>query len=189
MWTETQIKDHLKATLKDKRYSHSILVAETAVKLAEVYGGDVEKAKLAGLVHDCAKYMGKSELFKWTKKTVFEIDEICENNTQLLHGAAGAAYAKEVFGIEDNEVLSSVMYHTTGKAEMSLLEKIIYIADYVEPSRVFPGVEDIRELVLKDLDGAILKALDKTIAFVISKGELLHGLTVECRNNLILNTK
>ncbi len=187
MWSEDKIKKYLKENLNEKRYIHSIMVSETAEKLASVYGEDPSKARLCGLVHDCAKNLRNSDLINLAELKGLEIDNVSLNSPQLLHGIAGAAIARETMGIEDEDIYNSVRYHTTGRIDMSLLEKIIYISDYVEPSRSFPGVEALRELVSVNLDKALLKAFDITIEYVISKGELLHKDTVEARNYLILN--
>jgi predicted HD superfamily hydrolase involved in NAD metabolism len=187
MWSEDKIKKYLKENLNEKRYIHSIMVSETAEKLASVYGADSSKARLSGLVHDSAKNLRNGDLINLAKLEGLEIDDVSLNTPQLLHGIAGAVIARETMGIEDEDIFNAVRYHTTGRINMSLLEKIIYISDYVEPSRSFPGVEALRELVSVNLDKALLKAFDVTIEFVISKGELLHKDTIEARNYLILN--
>lgn len=187
MWSEDKIKKYLKENLNEKRFIHSIFVSETAEKLAERYGADREKARLSGLVHDCAKNMKNSELLNMIKLKGMEIDTVSLNNPQLLHGIAGAIIAREVMGIEDEDIYNAVAYHTTGRINMSLLEKIIYISDYVEESRKFPGVEVLRETVSVNLDKALIKAFDITIEYVISKGELLHKDTIDARNYMILN--
>lgn len=186
MWSEDKIQDYLKVNLKDKRYEHSLGVKKTAVKLAEIYNVDTNKAKIAGLVHDCAKNMKNEELIKIADEHKLHIDEVFKNSPQLLHGVIAAVIAKEDMGIEDEDILNAIIYHTTGRENMSTLEKIIYIADYIEPSRDFPGVDELRKMAFEDLDKALLKAFDNTIKFVIEKGELLHKNTVYGRNYILI---
>ena len=119
----------------------------------------------------------------------YELDEITLKSPQVLHGFVGAIVAKEKFGIEDEMVLDAVKYHTLAKKDMSTLEKIIYIADYIEPGRDFPGVEELREITREDLDKGVLKGLENTILFVIKQGNLIHPLTIEARNFLIMQEK
>lgn len=185
MWSEEKIQDYLKKSLKYKRYEHSLSVKHTAIRLAEVYEIDIEKAKIAGLVHDCAKNMNDEEILNIALKHNIKINEVCKESPQLVHGAVGAIIANELMGITDQEVLDAITYHTTGRKSMSTLDKIIYIADYIEPLRTFPGVEELRELAFKDIDKALLKSFDNTIKFVIDRGQLLHFDTIEARNYMI----
>lgn len=186
MWSEEQIKKYLKENLKPKRYEHVLGVRESAIKLAEIYNGDIEKAKIAALVHDCAKNMNDQQLIKISKEHNLNINEICKQSPQLLHGPVGAIIAKETMGIEDKDILNAVAYHTTGRKNMSLLEMIIYIADYIEPNRTFPGIDSLRRLAYEDLELALLKSFDNTIKFVIDRGELLHLDTIESRNYILI---
>jgi len=187
MWKEEQIEEYLKENLSENRYKHSLSVRDTASLLAIKYGEDEFKARLAGLVHDCAKNMEPKEMMEIIYKSGYNVDVVCKNNPELLHGLAGAIRAKELMGIYDEDILNSVTYHTTGRKGMSLLEKIIYIADYVEPLRSFPGVDKLRETVSKDLDEGLLLSFNNTINYVISLGQLLHMDTIEARNYLIIN--
>lgn len=189
MWSEQQIKDYLKENLKPKRYEHSLGVRDTAVKLAKIYNCDIEKANKAGLVHDCAKNMTDAELIDIAKKSGLVIDEVCEESPQLLHGPVGALIAKEKMGIEDKDILNAIAYHTTGRKHMSLLEKIVYIADYIEPLRNFPGVDELREKAFINLDEALLKSFNNTIKFIIDRGQLLHLNTIEGRNYLVSKSR
>ncbi|WP_123052953.1 bis(5'-nucleosyl)-tetraphosphatase (symmetrical) YqeK [Clostridium sp. JN-1] len=189
MWSEDQIIDYLKDNLKDARYEHSLSVRDTAVKLAEIYGADIEKARIAGLSHDCAKNMSNDDLLSIALSHNINVDNVYKENPKLLHGFIGAVVAKEKMGIEDEEILSSIAYHTTGKRDMNLLEKIIYIADYVEPLRNFPGVDNLRKEVTYDLNKAMLMAFNNTIKYVIEKEQLLHVNTIEGRNYILYNSK
>lgn len=185
MWSEEQIKEYLKKNLKAKRYEHVLGVRESAIKLAGIYHEDLEKAKIAALVHDCAKNMSDDDLIKISKEHNVHINEICKESPQLLHGPVGAIIAKETMEIENKDILNAVAYHTTGRKNMSLLEKIIYIADYIEPNRNFPGIDSLRSLAYENLDLALLKSFDNTIKFVIDRGQLLHLDTIESRNYLL----
>lgn len=187
MWNEIEIDRYLKDNLKQSRYEHSLSVSDTAVKLAQHYNGNICKAKLAGLIHDCAKNMREEELLKIAHKCGVVIDRVCESEPELLHGLCSAYIAKNVMKIYDEEVLQSVICHTTGKKNMSLLEKIIYVADYIEPLRDFEGVEELRKAAYEDIDKALLLAFNNTINYVIVCGGLIHLNTIEARNYLIYN--
>ena len=168
---------------------YTLGVVETAKELAKINGEDIQKAELAALIHDVAKYIPVDEQVKILEEYAYELDEITLKSPQVLHGFVGAIVAKEKFGIEDEMVLDAVKYHTLAKKDMSTLEKIIYIADYIEPGRNFPGVEELREITREDLDKGVLKGLENTILFVIKQGNLIHPLTIEARNFLIMQEK
>lgn len=183
------IKFILQKKLTPQRYAHSLGVQQTAEMLAKIYSTSTEKASIAGLLHDCAKDFDDDELLKYANQFDILLDGVLKHQKQLLHGVVGAEIARFEFKIEDNDIINAIKYHTTGKEDMSLLEKIIYIADYIEPSRDFPGVENLRRLALLDIDKAILMAFDHTINYVVSKGELLHPITISARNFLLLQLK
>lgn len=187
MWNEEKITDYIKKNLKKSRFEHSIRVKDTAQKLAKQYGADIEKTTIAALVHDCAKYLSYEKLIKYSKKYGYLIDEIALANPSLLHSAAAAYIAKTEMDIKDQDILNAITYHTTGRKNMSLLEKIIYIADYIEPGRDFPLVDMLREKTFNNLDEGLLFGLDNTINYVIKRGELLHRDTVDARNELIMD--
>lgn len=186
MWKESEIISYIKEKLPGKRFDHVLGVKEAAVRLAEIYGEDKEKAKLAALIHDCAKKMSDTEILKLVEEDGYTPDWIEKESPQLLHGRAAAVIAKKQMGISDNLILDAVTYHTTGKVEMSLLDKIVYIADYIEPGRDFPGVEELRKKAVKNIDKALLMALENTIKYVIEKKQLLHINTIDARNYLLL---
>ena len=180
-----QAKERLRKMISEERYLHSLGVADTAAELAERWGASVEKARIAGLMHDCGKSPSKNILLKRVLEFGIVMDEIEQSEPQLLHGHVSAELALREFGIDDQEILSSIRYHTTGRVSMSLLEKIIYLADYIEPGRDFPGVDELRELAGQDLDMAVLRAMDLTLIHVIRRGLLIHPRTVAARNWLI----
>ena len=179
------ITEYLGKTISSKRYTHSINVSKTAKKLAEFYGYDAFKAEIAGLVHDCARDLEKPLQLKCLKEEGIEADELTLNIEELLHGPAAVHICRKVFAIEDEEILSAVRYHTTGKENMSLLEKIIYLSDFIEPSRSFPGVEELRGLAFKNLDKALLLAFNSSILYILSKNEYVHINTILARNHVL----
>ncbi|MDP4087657.1 MAG: bis(5'-nucleosyl)-tetraphosphatase (symmetrical) YqeK [Bacillota bacterium] len=186
MWKESMITKFVRERLSEKRFAHTIGVRNTAVKLAEIYGEDRERAMLAGLIHDCAKNMGDEEILSLVKESGYEPDWIEENSPQLLHGRAAAVIALREMGLEDEAVLNAVIYHTTGRTDMTTLEKIVYVADYIEPSRNFPGVDELRKAAFTNIDGAMLMALENTIRYVLEKHELLHTDTIDARNHMLI---
>lgn len=179
------IKESLMKSIGQKRYEHSLGVMDTSIGLAKHYNIDVEKAKLAGLLHDCAKFRDSQYLLKRVNDFDIMLDEITLQNKELIHGPLGAKIAELVYGITDCEILDAIRYHTTGKENMSPLEKIIYIADYIEPNRSFPGVDWFRKYAFKDLDKCLRLSMDHTIKYLIEKGNLIHLDTIKARNYLI----
>lgn len=189
MWSYAQIDDYLRKSLKESRYVHTLGVVQSACSLAKINGVDEEKTKIAALIHDAAKNMKIDEQYKILKENSVDMDIISENSPQILHGWVAAILAKELMGVTDEEIINAVKYHTTGKKSMSKLEKIIYIADYIEPNRDYPGVEELRKTTFSDLDKGVLMGIDNTITFVIKQGQLVHPLTIDARNYLILQMR
>ena len=178
--------DYLNRNLSEYRFRHTVGVSETAKKLAEVYSADAEKAYFAGLLHDCCKEKSLNEMLDIVKKNQGIVDEFSEKSAALLHGIAGAWMAKNIFGADD-EVFDAIRYHTTGKADMSLLTKIVYIADYIEPGRNFNGVDEVRKMAYEDIDSAIIKSCSNVIIHTVNKGGIVHPDTVMARNYLLDN--
>lgn len=176
------IRTKLQGMLLEKRFNHSLMVCETAKELARMYGADEKKAEIAGLLHDCAKNFSKDEMFSLCEKYAIKLDEVTKKQVGLIHAFLGAEIAKDLFGIDDDEIYDAIFYHTVGKPDMSLLTKIIYIADAIEPLRNYDGVEHLRELAHSDLDKALVYQIDITIKSVLKKGSLLHLNTVDTRN-------
>lgn len=184
-----EIKEKLKSSLSKKRYIHSLNVMETACQLAKRYNMDVGKAALAGLLHDCARKLDKQGMLGLCEKYGIIIDNISLSQPVLLHGPVGSFVARDDYEVDDEEVLSAIYYHTTGKEDMSLLDKIIYIADFIEPGREYKDVEKVRELAFEDVDKALLKVLDYGIIYVIQKGSLIHQDSIKARNFVLLKRK
>lgn len=183
-----EIQHQLETTLSEKRYIHSLNVAQEAVKLAGQYGGNADKAYLAGLLHDCAKEIAYEKALQLLEKYGIVVDAFLLKRGKLLHGPLGACMAQSNFGISDPEILDAIWYHTTAKANMGLLTKIIYIADFVEPGRTFEGVQELRTAVYQQgLDAGILLGLDQTIIRLVRMGQAIHPDTVHARNYLLMN--
>lgn len=180
--------DELKKVLNEERFKHSLGVMEAAEKLAIKYNADIEKAKVAGLLHDCAKNLSDEELISLANKYNIQLDNVLLRSPSLLHGPVGGYLIGDYFGIHDEEIKRAVMLHTTGDKDMTVLDKIIFLADYIEPNRNFEGVEDLRKASSSDLDGAVIMALDQTINYVIKKHQLLYMKTVIARNDMIIKT-
>jgi predicted HD superfamily hydrolase involved in NAD metabolism len=183
--TKEEMALKLKNSISPKRFSHSQNVMNTAVELAVRFGADKDRAAVAGLLHDCARDIRGEEALKLCSELGIEADEIERIQPELLHGPIGAKLAGIEYEIDDEAVLEAILNHTTGCENMSLLEKIIFLSDYIEPLRNFPGVEVIRTQALNDLDGAIITAIDSTISYVIQRKQLLHPRTVNARNYII----
>jgi putative nucleotidyltransferase with HDIG domain len=159
------IKNELEKSVGTKLFGHCVRTMDEAVKLAKVYNVDVDKAKIAGLLHDCGKL--------WDK----QVDN-------LKHAKVGAELAKKIYNVEDVDILNAIRYHTTGREAMSLLEKIIYIADKIEPNRNFEGVEEIRNLAYNNINDAIIKSLMSTISYVKNRNMELDTDSLKTLNYL-----
>lgn len=166
------------------RWEHTLRVKETAEKLAVREGVDLEKTQIAAILHDYCKFWPDDKMIYWIQNYQLPQD-LLNYHKELWHSFVGAEVAKRLFGIEDDEILNAIRYHTTGREQMSKLEKIIWLADYMEPGRQFPGVDEVRALADRSLDQAILKALDNTITFLIERGQKIYPLTIYARNDIL----
>lgn len=180
-----EIIEYLKNNLSEKRFLHTIGVAETAKDLADRWGVDSSKAYVAGLVHDCAKEVPFVRTVELLEKSGVTLSLIEKNAPGILHAPLGAILAKEIFGIDDQEILDAVKFHTTGRENMSALEKVIYIADFIEPNRSYSESAEVREFAKTDIDKAALRETDMVIKFNIDKGKMLHPDTIHTRNYLL----
>ena len=169
--------------LKHKRIPHVLGTEQEAIRLAERYGADVEKARVAALLHDCTKRLDMEEQLALCRQYGIRLDALEQQALKLLHAKTGAAIARDVFGVDD-ETYRAIWWHTTGHAGMTLLEKIMYLADYIEPSRDFPGVDKLRAVCYKDLDEGLLMGLEMTIEEMTSMGNPVHHATIEARDAL-----
>jgi predicted HD superfamily hydrolase involved in NAD metabolism len=179
------IKIRLKKMLSEERLEHSVNTSKIARKLAIKYDYDADKAEVAGLLHDCAKDIDYKTLEKMVLEYNIELDETISKIPKLLHPLVGAVIAKKEFNIQDPVILKAIKAHSTGAARMSLLDKIIYLSDKIEPLRNMNGVEEIRKMAEMDLDRAVLMALDMGLLYLISKDLLIHPVSIEARNNIL----
>ena len=185
MLDDPTIIRYLEENIDEKRLAHSLGTASEAVKLAKIHGADPAKARVAGLLHDVAKGKCQYGYKVYADQYDVVLDDIEAKNAELIHGKLGAAMVKEQLGIDDEDILSAIRWHTTGRAGMSLLEKVIYLADLIEPGRDFEGIEAIRQIAYQDIDKAMLIALDQVMCFVHSKGFALHPNSLEAYNYFI----
>ena len=185
----SQMKEQLRQSLQPKRFEHSVAVSETAVALARHYGVDEDKAALAGLLHDCARKYPTKDFVEVSKKLGVPLTDIEKAQPILIHAILGPLVAKRDYGVTDEEVLSAMRYHTTGKAHMTALEKIIYLADLTEPHRDFPTVEEMRRLTMKDLDEAMIAAYANTMEYLMHQHLLIHPDCLDGYNELVLAAK
>ena len=162
-----EIREKVKKTQDKKRYEHTLGVTYTAACLAMCYDIDTERAETAGLLHDCAKCLSNDKKVSLCKKQSIEINMTEAKNPFLLHAKAGAYLAEYKYGIRDEDILNAVRYHTTGRPGMSMLEKIVFIADYIEPGRKqAPGLPAVRKQAFQDLDQALIQILRDTMRYL-----------------------
>ena len=172
------LKKELKKNMDESRYEHTLGVMYTSAALAMRYECDLDKALLAGLMHDCAKCMPNAKKLKTAEKYGLEITELEKKNPFMLHAKVGAILAEKKYDITDEEVLGAIRWHTTGRPNMTLLEKIVYIADYIEPKRdKAPNLGEIRKLAFLDLDRALLKILQDTLNYLGDSPEDVDSMT------------
>ena len=175
----------IEKALSWERYCHSLGVKKVSQKLASHYGEDEKKAEVAGLLHDYGKKHSPEELLEIAFDMKIEISPIEKENPDLLHGPLGALLVKKDLGIEDKDIIEAIRFHTTGKASMGKLACLVFLADYIEENRSYPGVEEIREAAFQDLEEGLLLALDQTIRYVLDRGLLLHPDSVDFRNYIL----
>ena len=176
--TVEQMKEKLATMLTEHRYVHSLGVMETAVKLANLFGEDTEKARIAGLLHDCAKCIPNSKKLKLCEKHNIQMTELERRNPFLLHAKLGAFLAMHEYDIHDKEIISAILTHTTGKPEMSLLDKIVFVADYIEPGRdKAKNLPEIRRMAYIDLDRALYQILKDTLSYLHHKEGEIDDMT------------
>ena len=176
----TEIKNILSKKLKEERFYHSLAVSAVAASMAMRWGEDVHKAELAGLIHDCAKAYPIDQFVELAEEYSIEIDPVERDNPQLLHAKLGAYYAKTDYFVEDNDILNSILYHTTGRPGMTTLEKIIYIADYIEPGRYkAKHLDEVRKIAFEDLDKCLDIILTDTVEHLHEKQYVINPITLE----------
>lgn len=176
--SETALRKRLSAS----DWKHSVRVSKAAVELAERFGVDARKAEIAGLLHDYARGIPKGELPRSAAELGIEVDDVARQFPYLLHAEVGARLAASELGIEDEDVLEAIANHTVGRPRMSNLEKIVYLADMIEPERAFKGVEELRRVAASDLDVAFRLGYAQSFAHLVEAGKLIHPRTVEVWN-------
>lgn len=172
------LKKELKKEMDESRFEHTMGVMYTCGALAMRYDYDLEKAMLAGLLHDCAKCMPNAKKLKMAEKHGLEISELERKNPFMLHAKLGAFLAKKKYDVEDEEILDAIRWHTTGRPQMTLLDKIVYVADYIEPKRdKAPHLSEIRKKAFLDLDQALLQILEDTLGYLGDSSDHVDSMT------------
>ncbi len=187
-----KIKKYLKKHLTKDRYHHTLGVAYTAIAMAMRYNPEtgnsnfIKRAEIAGLLHDCAKCMDNDKKLRICERNNIPYNSFEASHPYLLHGRVGAHIAQTKFDIHDEDILQAITWHTTGRPDMSLLEKIIFIADYIEPSRnPIPELDEIRQLAFIDIDKAMEKILSNTLKFLESKGNPIDKMTQTTYDSIV----
>lgn len=178
----------IRVLLDDYRFNHSICVADEAKRLCERYGGDAEKAYVTGLLHDITKNFKREEHLRIFESSAIILSELEMNSDKLWHSLSGAEYVRLNFGLDD-DIISAIKYHTTARAGMSHLEKIIYLADYTSADRNYPDVDVMRRLVDNSIEEAMYYALKYTISDLLNKSSAVHPNTFEAYNEICLKNK
>jgi predicted HD superfamily hydrolase involved in NAD metabolism len=180
-------KEMLLNLIGNKRYKHTISVVETVEELSNYYNFNLKKAKIAAWLHDLGKIKPREKYMEYLEKYNIELDQYEIQSAELAHGKLSAAMASVEFDIHDEEILEAIRVHTTGKIDMSMIDKIVFLADYIEPSREHEACAKARKLAFEGkLEDSLIMAMDETIKFVIERRQLLHIDTIKARNQLIV---
>lgn len=171
--------------MSEQRFKHVLGVEEMAIALAAKYGVSEEKASIAALTHDYAKERPNDEFKLIIERDNFDLDLLNYSNA-IWHGIVGASIVQRELGINDDEILEAIRLHTTGAAKMSMLDKIIYVADYTEPGRDFLGVQEARELAMRDLDEAVAFETQQTLLHLVKQGKKIYPKTIETYNRWVV---
>lgn len=186
MLSVEEIQLYLKKNLKLNRYNHTLGVVEIAKKLAEINNISIEKAEIAALAHDVAKNLSLEKMKEIIYENNIDLTSCEKENSNLWHSIIAPIEAKEKLKIKDEEILDAVRWHTTGKENMSILTKIIYISDMIEPGRNFPGVEKIRETTFENLDKGVLLGLTESLKDLLNRNLIIDLNTIKARNYFLL---
>ncbi|MDF2719509.1 MAG: phosphohydrolase [Paenibacillus sp.] len=179
-----RLMEETRSQMPAKRWDHTLGVMGSAVELANRFGGDPDKAELAALLHDYCKYWPIEEQRREYAAEGLD-PNLFDYDPQLLHGPLAAEVVRKRYGIADSGVLDAIRYHTSGRERMTLLDKIVCLADYIEPGRDFPTVTVIREMADHSLERALVAGFDSTVQFLVAKGKKVFPLTIVARNALI----
>ena len=180
-----EIEKYLKSKLTPERYTHVLSVRELALDLAKRYGADLRKVNLAVLLHDCAKWMRTSEQYEAAANHEIQLDEIEHHNPSLVHALIGVEFAVSHFDVDNPEILNAIRVHTTGSGKMTLIDKILYVADFAEPKRHHAEAHSVRELAYQDLDKAVFETSRYKIKHLLAKGVLIHPHTIDAYNSAL----
>ena len=178
----------VRSMVGDKRFCHIMGCVDAADVLAHRFGADVETARFAALLHDVTKEHDRQKQLKTCVEWSIILDEVTFSETALLHAVTGAEYARRMCGADDT-VCAAIRWHTTGRANMTILEKIICLADYIEPNRVFPGVEILRKRSEESLEAALAEAFGSTIVHTVKENKIIHPDSILARNSLLVQLK
>ena len=184
MLCNEEMRKGILSRLRGYRYEHTLGCERAARKLAERFGGDPEKAGVAALLHDITKHLSPQEQLNLCEKYGIIPCTVEKSEPKMLHGKTAAAIAREEYGMPE-DICDAIACHTTGKHGMTLLDKILYLADYIEDTRDFPGVEKARELARTSIDRALLYCYDQTLTELVERGKLIHSDTVAAYNDMI----
>ncbi|MBI1923378.1 bis(5'-nucleosyl)-tetraphosphatase (symmetrical) YqeK [Candidatus Poribacteria bacterium] len=180
-----EIEKYIKKRLERKRYKHVLSVREMALDLAKRYDADRQRVNLAALLHDCAKWMSPPELYEAAAKYGVQLDEVERENASLLHAIVGAELAVALFSVSDPEILSAIRAHTTGNGSMTLIDKIVYVADFAEPKRTHEGASLVRKCAYQELDRAVFEVTRYKIDELLTKGTPIHPKTIDAYNSAL----
>lgn len=183
----SEYKKLIKQRMSEYRYTHCVNVSKEAKHLAKLYGCDEEKAVIAGILHDITKEIPKEEQLQIIKDDGIILDNIQKNAPKLWHGISGSIYIRKNLGICDEDILNAVRYHTTGRANMSLLEKIIFVADFTSEERTYNGVATMRKKSKKSLEEAMLYGYKFTFSDLAKREMAIHPDEIACYNEIVLN--
>lgn len=184
-----QIKDYYtlaENTLSEYRFNHSKMVAKAAVELADKYGADKTNAEIAGILHDITKEMQVNNQLQLLRDNDIMLDSVTNSNEQILHAVSGAAYAEYVLGIKDKTIIDAIRYHTTARGNMSLMEKIIFVADFISDDRTYPDIDIMRLEASKSLEHGMKYALSYVIKSLVERGRCVHPDAIDAYNELIM---
>ncbi len=179
-------KDLIKSRMSEHRFIHSVNVAKKAGELSDIYGADREKAVLAGILHDITKETPFEEQLKIITEGGIILEDVENASTKLWHSISGSVYVRNNLSVDDEDIINAIRYHTTGRAGMSLLEKIIFVADFIGDERNYDGVDIMRKKALNSLEEAMIYGLQFTIKDLSGRRMTIHPNALACYNELIL---
>lgn len=186
---DLEIMAQIKNKFSAQRWQHIMGVYETALKLAQIFGADQEKTGQAALLHDYGKTLNDQQILAQAAQYGLTLDENDYQTPELLHGPIGAKMVAQELGIKDPEILQSISAHTLGNEQMSKIDKIIFLADMIEPNRNYPGLDTLRATVFTDLDRGLLMGFDRTLEYLKSTGRTIHPQTIKSRDAILKTIK